>query len=244
MSLDLNGECMKIFCFFAFLSTILAGFAAEPIHQVYIEPDFFWSQSHFQIEGKKEESYGKFYGVDFGYKFMLPGSVYLAFEGLYAMGRSYYYLVHDEKSFRLGSANITDKKLECNVGANYQFSKFTLISFLGIGEYYSRSPGYRYILDYIPIGYDLSYAFNNAFTLGLNAKMLRHFYVARKLNSAKLGWFVWSEKNWGCEVALPFSLHAGSKNKWETQIEPYFFMFDVSSSLYIWGTRFNVGYSF
>ncbi len=233
---------MKRIFLFAFVA--LTGFAIERTHQIYVEPDVFWSQHKFTVEDQNAATYGKFYGIDFGYKFSLPNSVYLALEGLYASGRAYHYLLAGKESFPIGEGNVTQRKLECNLGINYQFSRFTLIPFLGIGDYYQRTRGIRATLDYIPIGCNTSYSVNEAFDVGLNAKVFLHFYEMEKIEGRTFTGFIYGRNDWGGEVAVPFSLRTEGKNRWEAQVEPYFFMFDIQSALYFFGTRFNVGYSF
>jgi len=184
--------------------------------RLFIGADLYYQNMEYDFEPHNREFKNAFYGLDVGYEYRKPDSIYGRFE-----------LNTSWKNSKSGWRNLDSDTFnfgaEGRVGYNFSEKGLDLIPYFGFGYYQLNTPNASKISWQYPLlGFWINYAFTNYVELGLNIKMM--FTINAKLHPNDLynkGSFN-LQNHFQYAIELPTTFYLDDEKKWDLRITPYF----------------------
>lgn len=218
-------------------------------HHFHFGPGFLSYHLNKRVNGIPVGGQLTFYGSILGYDYIKSDSIYAGVHLLGVSSRNDFDAGSNGYSTFLPKSDRLFANLEGRFGYTFSQDNWVCSPFLGLGTYETASLdrhneiGFKQSLPYIAAGARSSYVINETFNLGLNLKIF-HAGNGQDTFNFYSGKTEQTNQAWGGEVAVPFTWHIGSTNKWDFKLEPFFLKMDFSETQNLYGTNATFSYRF
>lgn len=192
-------------------------------HRFYIEPDVAYGiPTKVHDEGYTVRESGYLLGVNTGYEFLKPNSLYAGLEANFSMNNRFGDMYFENAKIAEGESKGFQNKASGALGYTLVASNIWFTPFSGAGCYFLSADHAKMYLAYIPIGINAEYRMANL-SVGVSAQQMHYVTMWHRYNGTKFSENVFVQGNYGYEISFPISFKMDTSEKhWYGTFEPYY----------------------